>query len=269
MDRYRDGDRARKYSLARVQCPEIAIPFCHLPPSRREESPMSEASTEADFWHVQLPTGEVRYLSLEELDEAFQRDEVDAKTYVLKQGDTTWQRLGELLGLDEVGSDLVSVPVEPYAASVPPPSGVQSIRPVVSDVDDIDEDEAMAAMKPKRKNVAVFAGAGAALLLLAVVGLSKASGGSGEKTAAAAPPPAAMALPAAAAPVEEAVPHNTLSDDQKRALLGADKAREAKSAARAAENAKYKSSVYVNRTPKSGAVFHKGGSKFDPLNSGN
>ena len=92
----------------------------------RTVSRMTEsAATEAEFWHVQLPSGEVRYWSLEELDEAFQRDEVDAKTYVLKQGETTWMRLGELLGLDEVPAtpQQVAVPIAPYTiGSIPPPS---------------------------------------------------------------------------------------------------------------------------------------------------
>ncbi len=238
---------------------------------------MTDAATE-DFWHVQLPSGEVRYWSLEELDEAFQRDEVDAKTYVLKEGDTTWQRLGELLGLDEV-PDMVAVPVTPYSFAAVPPSvppsslypseapGALSIRPVVADLED--DDDLVAAMKPKRRNVAAIAGGAAAALLLVIVGVTHASSGGDDKAAAAAaPPPAAVSLPSAPTP-EETVARQTLSDDVKRSLLEADKAREAKAAAKAAENAKYRSNVYQNRTPKSGAVFHKGGSKYDPLNSGN
>jgi hypothetical protein len=232
---------------------------------------MSDASaTEAEFWHVQLPTGEVRYWSLEELDEAFQRDEVTAKTYVLKEGDTTWQRLGELLGLDEAGADLVSVPVAPYSiGSTPPPSfdgaGANSIRPVVFDTIDIDDDDALvAAMKPKKKNVAAIGGGVAAALLVAIVGLSHASSGSEPVAAAAAPPPAVVAPPPAVDPLP-AAPVATLSDDVKRSLLDGDKARAAKAAAKAAENAKYHSTVTTYRAPKSGQVFHKGGNKYDPL----
>jgi hypothetical protein len=245
---------------------------------------MSEpsATPEADFWHVQLLSGEVRYWSLEELDEAFQRDEVDAKTYVLKEGETTWQRLGELLGLDEVAPDVVAVPVAPYSISstvppsIAPPSseapGALSIRPVVSDLDD---DEVMAAMKPKRKNVAAIAGgvAVAALVLIGAV-THAASGGDDKATAAAAaPPPVAVSAPPVTTDEAAAAAHSTLSDDQKRALLEADKVREAKAAAkaaeRAAENAKYRTNTSTYRTPKSGQVFHKGGNKYDPLNAGN
>ena len=85
--------------------------------------------TDAEFWHVQLPSGEVRYYSLEELDEAFQRDEIDAKTYVLKQGETSWMRLGDLLGLDEapVEPSVVVAPSERPPASFAPASIAPSI----------------------------------------------------------------------------------------------------------------------------------------------
>jgi hypothetical protein len=233
-----------------------------------------ESTTEAEFWHVQLPSGEVRYWSLEELDEAFNADKVDAKTYVLKEGESTWQRLGELLGLDEV-AEVVSVPVAPYSiASVPPASGYSSIapsalsvRPVVMELSELEDDDLVAAMKPKKKKMAFIAGGAAAALVLAIVGISAASSGSEEKAAAAAPPPPPVVAPAP--PPVETAPAPTLSDDVKRSLLEADKAREAKAAARAAENAKYHSTVNSYRAPKSGQVFHKGGSKYDPLNTGN
>jgi hypothetical protein len=240
-------------------------------------------ATDAEFWHVQLPSGEVRYWSLDELDEAFQRDEVDAKTFVLKVGDTSWQRLGELLGLDEEPAAAAPViapvmaPVQSFAPAAAPESfrgsdfasdfpGALSIRPVVSDLGDDDED--FAALKPKRKNVAFIGGGVAVALLLAIVGITHASSGS-EPTAAAAaaaqPAPVVAPPPPAVDPVAVAP---TLSDDVKRELLLADKAREVKSAAKAAENAKYHTAAKSTyRAPKSGQVFHKGGNKYDPLNS--
>jgi len=237
-------------------------------------------STEEDFWHVQLPSGDVRYWSLDELDEAFQRDEVDAKTYVLKQGETTWERLGDLLGLDDVPPPSSHVPTAlpyaqtlPFAQTLPPPApnsdypGALSIRPVVNDVTDLDDDDLAAAMKPKRKNLAYIGGGAAVALVLAIVAISHA--GSDEKpAAAAAPPPPVVAAPVTpVTPDPPVAPQATLSEDVKRSLLEADKAREAKAAARAAENAKYRTKSTSHRAPKSGQVFHKGGNKFDPLNS--
>jgi hypothetical protein len=255
---------------------------------------MTEAqTTDAEFWHVQLPSGEVRYYSLEELDEAFQRDEIDAKTFVLKQGETTWERLGALLGLDEdeaespvAAAPAVATPAVVIASVTPPPvsiitpapasfgDGAMSLRPMVSDLSDIgglDDDDLAAAMKPKRKNMAFIGGGVALALILGVVGITKASSGSAESTAAAAaaPPPAVVAPVAEPAPV--VAPQATLSDDMKKSLLEADKAREAKmaekSAARAAESAKYHVKSASYRTPSTGKVFHKGGNKYDPLNS--
>jgi hypothetical protein len=248
------------------------------------------ATTDTDYWHVQLLSGEVRYWSLEELDDAFQKDLVDAKTYVLKEGETSWQRLGELLGLDEVEAapapaSVAPGPISPvYVApsapiSVAPPSygygasdgaGAISIRPVVSDLSDMDDDDLAAAMKPKKKKIYAIAGGAAAALLLVIVGITQASGSSSDMPVAAAQPPPAVAPPVAEpAPVEAPAPQATLSDDMKRSLLAADTARQAKSAAKAAENAKYQTKKTSYRAPKSGQVFHKGGNKFDPLNSGN
>jgi hypothetical protein len=222
---------------------------------------MSEAQT--DFWHVQLLNGEVRYWSLDELDEAFQRSDVDGTTFVLKQGDTTWVRLGELLGLDESES---APPPSAAAASLDVDTApVWSIRPVVADLDalgGVDIDEDMVALKPKRTKLIAIGASAAAVLTLAIAAVSSASGGEGAKAAAAAPPPVVAPAPQ---PVVEAAPA-ALSDDMKKALLDADKARAAKSA----EKAKARAAAAPKpsyRAPKSGQVFHKGGNKYDPLNS--
>jgi hypothetical protein len=241
--------------------------------------------TEAEFWHVQLVSGEVRYWSLEELDEAFQRDEVDAKTYVLKEGETSWQRLGELLGLDEVQAAPVAVsaptPMATALSSHPssPPASIReselpsalSIRPVVSDLADLDDDDLVAALKPQRKNLAAIGGGAALALVLLIVGVTRASSSADDKAVAAG---ASLAAASVSAPVTAATPEPvaaqpTLSEETKRTLLEADKARAAKAAAKAAENAKYHS-TYVggSRAPKTGPVFHKGGNQYDPLSSG-
>lgn len=124
-------------------------------------------------------------------------------------------------------------------------------------------------MKPKRKRLAFVAGGAALALILGIVGITQASSGTGQKAAAAAAPPPAVVIPpvdpVAAAP---SAPRAELSDDVKRSLLEKDKARAAKAAARAAENAKYRStSPSYAPVPKSGPVFHKGGNQYDPLNS--
>jgi hypothetical protein len=230
--------------------------------------------TDAEFWHVQLPSGEVAYWSLDELDEAFNRDAVDANTFVLKVGEASWQRLGELLGLDEAPAAAAVVAAVPV--SIAPASfggndlyGAQSIRPVVADLSDLDDDDLAAAMKPKRKNLAAMAGGAVVALALVIVGITHAASGSDGAVAAAAAPTPVEAVVAAPDPAaaDPGSPQATLSDDMKRQLLAADKVREAKAAARAAETAKYHTHSRSYRAPKSGNVFHKGGNKYDPLSA--
>jgi hypothetical protein len=235
---------------------------------------MSEAqAVETDFWHVQLLNGEVRYWSLDELDEAFQRGDVDATTFVLKQGETAWLRLGELLGLDESESAPPPSTSSVAAASLQVDTApVWSIRPVVSDLEapapSLDLDDEMVALKPKRTKLFAIGGGAAAVLTFAIVAVSSASGGDAKSAAAAAPPPPVVA--AAPPPVETAAPVAALSDDMKKSLLAADKARAAKAAEKSAERAKTRAASAPHgsyRQPKSGQVFHAGGNKYDPLNS--
>jgi hypothetical protein len=228
---------------------------------------MSEAQTaETDFWHVQLPTGEVRYWSLDELDQAFQRDDVDAGTFVLKQGESKWLRLGELLGLDESASAPVS-PEAPAPDLHVETAPVWSLRPVVLDESsssDIDLEFDEMAFKPKKKKLIAIGAGAAAVLVLAIAAVSSAS--SAAPVAAAAPPPPPVTVPAPQPVVDQTPATAPLSEDVKKSLLAADKAR----AARSAEKAKARAAASPPpsyRAPKSGQVFHKGGNKYDPLNS--
>ena len=261
---------------------------------------MNDSQATEDFWHVQLPSGEVRFWSLEELDDAFQREEIDGSTYVLKQGETVWQTLSELLGLDEgaaapaaplapaaFATSMTPAPVAMYGAdasplfSAEPLSAAASLRPVAFDTADVsnpygldlDDDDMARALAPKRRRMAVMAGAVALGLAVAAVGITRASASSPDKATAvaAASPPAPVAAPIPDKSAEElaAASQPTMSDELKRSLLDADKARAARSAAKAAEkaatNAKYHSATYVSRSSKASQVFHKGGNKFDPL----
>jgi hypothetical protein len=100
--------------------------------------------------------------------------------------------------------------------------------------------------------------------------------------AAAAPPPAEIPVPAPAPPPAQPVATtppvqsaqsaqsdaDRLSDDKKKALLDADKAHaaqhQAKASAAAAAAPARRSSTYKSDGK---TVFHKGGNKYDPLNS--
>jgi hypothetical protein len=74
-----------------------------------------------DLWHVEVAPNDIRVVTLEQLDEAFQQGLVNAKTRVFQDGMDEPALLGELLGLDEEDGD---EPEEVQAA--PPPSSVVS-----------------------------------------------------------------------------------------------------------------------------------------------
>lgn len=91
-------------------------------------------------WHVQLDSKEVRLMTLEQLDEAFQHGLVHEHTYVIQVGSSSWQTLGEVAGLGEepqlapsngapsvnAGAPIARAPGAGYQV----PEQSQSVRPV-------------------------------------------------------------------------------------------------------------------------------------------
>ena len=222
------------------------------------------SDTSMDIWYVRLDAGDVRVLTLEQLDDWFQRGRITGKTEVLAEGETTWRTLAEVAGLDDEPAKPVIAP----PLSAPPP-------PVVSDVGaDLDFDVPPALRSSKKKGVGIAFGVTVAVIGVALVVTKWGARADGPASAAAnaaanaatqvtAPPPK---VDPPAAPPPAAKP--TLTDDQRKALLSADRARDK---AREERAAKIKASkprpVRTRRAPKSGNPFRKGGDKFDPLNS--
>jgi hypothetical protein len=93
-----------------------------------------------EIWLVKLDDGHVRSMTLDELDAAFQRDEIHERTMICRDGGDKWITLGEELGLE---------PSPPP----PPPSATPSVLPVVADVDDHDH----VAFSSSRKGTRVIA----------------------------------------------------------------------------------------------------------------
>lgn len=226
-----------------------------------------------DLWRVQLVAGEVRAMSLDALDDAFQSGLITETTPVLPPGATAWTKLAEAAGLDAPQADANVPSVAPMAVTVADSTGDATpfapSRGLPADLDlDALPDE---AFKPKKGRI--FAVVGLAVLLLGGVGLaasrvdiaanaqSSLSAQAANKAAAAAPPPAAV-------DVNEAAPAKTLTEEQKAKLAEADKAREAAAAAREAKRAKDRPSAPAKRGPreKSTTPFVNGGNKYDPLN---
>jgi hypothetical protein len=243
---------------------------------------MDTTDAPTDLWRVQLATGEVRAMSVDGLDDAFQSGLIDESTPVLPPGATLWTKLADAAGLD---APPASEPVEstvpslaPIAVNVPDasergrsyaPSSMTGLPE--TDLDALDDH----AFKPKKTRV--LAGLGLAVLVVSGLGFAATRvgnvAGSAQSSLSA---PAQTAAAAAAAPLpavdlNEAFPAKALTEEQKVKLAEADKAREARDAAkrrdrpsagRTRSNTAHDSSTAHEKS----APFVNGGNKYDPLN---
>ena len=85
-----------------------------------------------DQWHVALAPGEIKVVSLEQLDDLFRLSIVDAETKVWQDGMSDWQPLRVIAGLDEapVAESKRTHPKPPSPRSAPPPPRrPQSVAP--------------------------------------------------------------------------------------------------------------------------------------------
>lgn len=232
-----------------------------------------DAIAEDDVWQVQFPGGEVRAVTLDELDQAFQSGTINEDTFVLQAGGAAWVKLGDVAGLDapDANASTAASSLSPVAVSPRASTSMSSSVGSVGVAGNFDLDELAAssgAFRPRKRGL--VASAAAAAVALGGIAIATA-GGSSSSSAAASPPAAAANLVAAAGALPQAVSPpkgddptqiSLLSNEQKKKLLDADKSREA------AHKAKTKTAApATRRAPKSGPVFHAGGSKYDPLNS--
>ncbi len=231
------------------------------------DAPGSAESSD-DLWYVQLPSGAVRLMTLDELDTFFNEGIIDERAHVRRDGSSAWHTLAEVAGLDE--QETIAPTFTPPPVSVMP----NSIRPVAFDVADLELDLDLAPARStssKKRFMAygVLLGAVAAGVFVAAsrYGLpGNAPTVAQAAIAPVAPAPAKETTPVAAVapaagPTAPATSGARLSESQKQALLSADKERAAQQAERA------KARRVLHRAKGSGPVFHKGGNKYDPLNS--
>lgn len=227
-----------------------------------------------DLWRVQLATGEVRAMSLDALDDAFQAGLITESTPVLPPGATVWTKLADAAGLDAPPADNTVPSVAPLAISLSESTGdatpyAQSSGLRLPDLDLHSLDDA--AFKPKRGRI--FAGIGIAVLLVGGLGFAATRVGNvgasaqsslsapvvDTKAAAAAPPHVAVDL-------NEAFPAAALTEEQKARLVELDKAREAREAAKRKDRAGAAPARRPNGSHEKSAPFVNGGNKYDPLN---
>jgi hypothetical protein len=251
-----------------------------------------------DLWHVQLPNGDVLVMTLDQLDDAFQKGVIHERSHVLKQGTTTWSTLAAVAGLDEpeavaapapvaaapapapVAAAPVAKPFVPVSQPISVPPAAYSMRPVVSEISDFELDDLH--FKPRKRGryvalalVAILGGLGfyahrfgvppqvMAMASKMGIGTSQAVA---DVAAPASPPPAPMPLPS---PVTSSAPEPTptkearLTEEQRRVLLEADKSRASKRKVRSPAPRS------GSKRPKGPPVFHAGHNPgdHDPLNS--
>lgn len=218
-----------------------------------------------ELWRVQLGTGEVRMMTLDGLDRAFDEGLIDANAPVLAPGSMTWTTLGQAAGLDDQGTSDQTPSLSPVAISSASPTTHFTPPTPAFDLDL--PDSSMLELRPRRRGL-LFGGIAAALVaaaaLAVVVGKVGSAVGHDVKATSAMQAPAAAAPLPPPDPAKDARP--ALNDDQKKKLLDADKAREDKARVKNQEKAEKAERVQKRKPSKTGPVFVNSGDKYDPLN---
>jgi hypothetical protein len=118
---------------------------------RYEPTGREAAMSQSDLWSVQLPGGGVHEVTLDQLDDAFQRGYIDARTWVFVPGNLRWMTLGAIL--------------EEPAPVRPPVSrdheSPYSVRPTTIDFEDEPVDLDRFKRKTGRRVISLLAVAGA------------------------------------------------------------------------------------------------------------
>lgn len=236
---------------------------------------MAHTAPPEDIWHVQLATGDVRPMTLDELDRAFHAGVLDAQSHVFAPGASVWVPLGQIAGLDASEAPEAEAPVASLAPVAMAPAG-ESSQPRSSGLDvhedATDLDMLAAGFARRRRRMALLGGTAVGIALagvLAVVAFTKL----GATASAASAPPARQEMaqtpaapPPAATTLDEAsASRSVLSDEQRKRLLEADKKREA-DLQRKAKPAAPPSRAKGGSKSSGNSPFVNGGNKYDPLN---
>ncbi len=79
-------------------------------------------SADEERWHVRIAPGEIKLLTLEQIDDLFRLEMIDGDTLLRQEGTEDWVRLRVVAGLDEDEPEAASAaPVLSAAPSAPPP----------------------------------------------------------------------------------------------------------------------------------------------------
>jgi hypothetical protein len=84
-------------------------------------------SSDEERWHVRIAPGEVKVLTLEQIDDLFRLDMIDEDTLLRQDGTEQWLPLRVVAGLDE--EEVAPPAPPPVVRSAPPPPVVRSAPP--------------------------------------------------------------------------------------------------------------------------------------------
>jgi hypothetical protein len=79
------------------------------------------SGAEEERWHVRLAPGEIKLLTLEQIDDLFRLEMIDGDTLLRQEGTEDWQRLRVVAGLEDDAPAPTAAP-EPVRSAPPPPS---------------------------------------------------------------------------------------------------------------------------------------------------
>jgi hypothetical protein len=79
-----------------------------------------------EIWHVMLASDDMKRMNVDQLDDAFRLDLVDASTLVWKTGMEGWRRLGSIAGIDDEPETIsrtieIEIPTRVFGPPAPPP----------------------------------------------------------------------------------------------------------------------------------------------------
>lgn len=197
-----------------------------------------------EIWLVKLDDGHVRSMTLEELDAAYQRDEIHERTMICRDGGARWITLAEELGLE---------------ASAPPVTPTPSVLPVVVDADDHDHH----AFSGSRKGTRVVAVVLGTIVLGAFGAFAATTAVNASRTRAR----AALASQLAAAAALEARAHDNDPEPEATTQQMRDANKPQAIPRRKTRNQGNTGTPQAPQDKPAGTVFTTGGDEHDPLNA--
>ncbi|HYJ09174.1 MAG TPA: GYF domain-containing protein, partial [Polyangiaceae bacterium] len=93
---------------------------------------MTASFADQEIWHVLLARDDLKRMNVDQLDDAFRLDIVDASTLVWKQGMDTWRSLGSIAGIDDEPETVIRAPARPRTPPPPPRPQPRSLAPAVN-----------------------------------------------------------------------------------------------------------------------------------------